>query len=277
MEYANHLKEYAPAWSASQVDEEVARIRKAAEARNHNTEVYKFCYSAIDLTTLSCNDSVKSVTEFARKAAEFYQKYPHIPNVASICIYPSFVETVGLAVDGTPMKITSVGGGFPAAQTFLEVKALEVAMAVENGADEVDKNFNGIKGGGAALLWEKIVATNSNQIVWIVDESKVVDTIGKFPLPVEVIPFGAGQVIKKFEARGYKPVLRLDADGKEVRTDENNFVVDLHLERIDHPQELAEDLINTVGVVEHGLFLNMVDKVIVGDPNGPRVMTNANK
>ena len=135
----------------------------------------------------------------------------------------------------------------------------------------------GIKGGGAALLWEKIVATNSNQIVWIVDESKVVDTIGKFPLPVEVIPFGAGQVIKKFEARGYKPVLRLDADGKEVRTDENNFVVDLHLERIDHPQELAEDLINTVGVVEHGLFLNMVDKVIVGDPNGPRVMDNPNK
>lgn len=68
-----------------------------------------------------------------------------------------------------------------------------------------------------------------------------------------------------------------NAGGKEVRTDENNFVVDLHLERIDHPQELAEDLINTVGVVEHGLFLNMVDKVIVGDPNGPRVMTNANK
>ena len=139
--------------------------------------------------------------------------------------------------------------------------------------DDVDH----IKGGGAALLWEKIVATNSNKIVWIVDESKVVDTIGKFPLPVEVIPFGAGHVIKQFEAKNYKPVLRLDADGKEVRTDENNFVVDLHLERIDHPQDLAEDLINTVGVVEHGLFLNMVDKVIVGDPNGPRVMTNGNK
>ena len=142
MEYANHLNEYAPAWSAEQVDTEVARIRQVARARNHNTEVYKFCYSAIDITTLSCNDSVKSVTEFARKAAEFYQKYPHIPNVASICIYPSFVETVGLAVDGTPMKITSVAGGFPAAQTFLEVKALEVAMAVENGADEVDIVLN---------------------------------------------------------------------------------------------------------------------------------------
>ena len=141
-----------------------------------------------------------------------------------------------------------------------------------DGADEVDKDFNGIKGGGAALLWEKIVATNSNKIVWIVDESN-----GKFPLPVEVIPFGAGQVVKKFEAKGYKPVLRLDADGKEVRTDENNFVVDLHLERIDHPTELAEDLINTVGVVEHGLFLNMVDTVIVGNPDGPRILTNSNK
>ena len=161
MEYANHLKEYAPAWSASQVDEEVARIRKAAEARNHNTEVYKFCYSAIDLTTLSCNDSVKSVTEFARKAAEFYQKYPHIPNVASICIYPSFVETVGLAVDGTPMKITSVGGGFPAAQTFLEVKALEVAMAVENGADEVDIVLNV----GRMLTGEYDEAANEVEVI----------------------------------------------------------------------------------------------------------------
>ncbi|MCH4208951.1 ribose-5-phosphate isomerase RpiA [Bifidobacterium sp.] len=155
-----------------------------------------------------------------------------------------------------------------------EVDHIDVTI---DGADEVDKNFNGIKGGGAALLWEKIVATNSNRIVWIVDESKVVDTIGKFPLPVEVIPFGAGQVVKRFKAKGYKPVLRLDAEGKPVRTDENNYVVDLHLERIDHPQDLAEDLITTVGVVEHGLFLGMVDQVIVGDPNGPRVLTNANK
>ncbi|PLS30720.1 ribose-5-phosphate isomerase A [Bifidobacterium margollesii] len=146
-----------------------------------------------------------------------------------------------------------------------------------DGADEVDKNFNGIKGGGAALLWEKIVAINSNRIVWIVDESKVVDTIGAFPLPVEVIPFGVGHVVSKLEAKGYHPVLRKNADGVEVRTDENNFIVDLHLNRIDHPQDLAEDLINMVGVVEHGLFLNMVDTVIVGDPNGPRVMTNGNK
>ena len=104
---------------------------------------------------------MKSVTEFARKAAEFYQKYPHIPNVASICIYPSFVETVGLAVDGTPMKITSVGGGFPAAQTFLEVKALEVAMAVENGADEVDIVLNV----GRMLTGEYDEAANEVEVI----------------------------------------------------------------------------------------------------------------
>lgn len=146
-----------------------------------------------------------------------------------------------------------------------------------DGADEVDANFNGIKGGGAALLWEKIVATNSEKIVWIVDESKVVDVIGKFPLPVEVIPFGWSHVFKRFEERGYKPVLRLDANGERVRTDENNYVIDLHLDRIDNPEELAQDLINTVGVVEHGLFLNMVNEVIVGNPNGPRVLENPNK
>lgn len=141
MEYANHLNEYAPAQSEAQVAEEVARMKEAARS-NENAEVYKFCYSAIDLTTLSCTDSVASVTEFARKAAEFNERFPHIPNVASICIYPSFVETVGLAVDGTPMRITSVAGGFPASQTFLEVKALEVAMAIENGADEIDIVLN---------------------------------------------------------------------------------------------------------------------------------------
>ena len=141
MEYANQLSKYAAAESEVQVAAEVARIREAA--KNYETiDVYKFCYSAIDLTTLSCNDSVESVTAFAAKTVAFYEKYPHIPNVASICIYPPFVETVGVAVGDTPMRITSVSGGFPSSQTFLEVKMLETAMAVENGADEIDIVIN---------------------------------------------------------------------------------------------------------------------------------------
>lgn len=141
MEYANHLGEYAPAQSEAQIAEIVAKMKEAAKA-NHTKEVYKFCLSAIDLTTLTCNDSVQSVTDFAKRTVTFPEKYPDIPNVASICVYPSFVETVGVAIDGTPMRITSVAGGFPSSQTFLEVKMLEVAMAVENGADEVDIVLN---------------------------------------------------------------------------------------------------------------------------------------
>ena len=141
MEYTNILNQYAPAMSEEQVAQVVAQA-KAAATKNGNVEVYKFCLSAIDLTTLTCNDSVESVTAFAQKTVTFNEAYPEIPNVASICVYPAFVETVGLAVDGTPMRITSVGGGFPASQTFLEVKMLEVAMAVENGADEVDIVLN---------------------------------------------------------------------------------------------------------------------------------------
>ena len=141
MEYLTKLQEYAPAPTVEEVAEKVAAARAAAKA-NETTDVYKFCYSIIDLTTLACTDSVESVTCFARRAAEFYIDYPHIPNVASICVYPPFVETVGLAVDGTPMRITSVSGGFPASQTFLEVKVLETAMAIENGADEIDIVIN---------------------------------------------------------------------------------------------------------------------------------------
>ena len=137
MEYANRLKEYAPAPDKDALAQKVAEIKQAA-LRNMNSEVYKFCHSVIDLTTLSCNDSVESVTRLARKAVDFYKDYPNIPNVASICIYPPFVETVGVAVDGTPMRITSVAGGFPSSQTFIEVKMLEVAMAAENGADEIE-------------------------------------------------------------------------------------------------------------------------------------------
>ena len=141
MEYSNILSNYAAAPTVEQVAEQVAAAR-AAQSKNENVDVYKFCLSAVDLTTLTCNDSVESVTDFAKRTVTFNEHYPEIPNVASICVYPSFVETVGVAVDGTAMRITSVAGGFPASQTFLEVKMLEVAMAVENGADEVDIVLN---------------------------------------------------------------------------------------------------------------------------------------
>ena len=141
MEYATLLNDYEPAASAEQVKQQAATLSQKAKD-NQNVEVYKFCLSAIDLTTLSCCDSEQSVSEFASRAAEFGVDYPHLQNVASICVYPPFVETVGLAIDATPLRITSVVGGFPSSQTFLEVKMLETAMAIENGADEVDMVIN---------------------------------------------------------------------------------------------------------------------------------------
>jgi deoxyribose-phosphate aldolase len=141
MEYANHLNEYAAAPTAEEVAQAVDAAQKGVEA-NMNPEVWKSCLAAIDLTSLSCNDNEESIRAFARRAAEFGPRYPHLNNVASICVYPPFVETVGLEIDATPLRITSVAGGFPSSQTFLEVKMLEVAMAIENGADEVDVVLN---------------------------------------------------------------------------------------------------------------------------------------
>lgn len=141
MEYAGKLKEYDLTLTSEQVDALVAKARAAA-GRNENAEVYKLCYSCIDLTSLNTTDSVEGIAEFTRKTVAFESQFPGVPNVASICVYPNFVETVGLGIGDSGIRITSVAGGFPSSQTFLEVKMLEIAMAVENGADEIDIVMN---------------------------------------------------------------------------------------------------------------------------------------
>ncbi len=135
------LEKYAPAIGEKEVEAVVAKA-KSDSIGNRTGEVYKLCYSAIDLTSLTESDSAGSITAFVKKAVDLELKFPGIPNVATICVFPPFVDTVGLGVDGTGIGVTSVAGGFPAAQTFLEVKMLEVAMAVESGADEIDVVIN---------------------------------------------------------------------------------------------------------------------------------------
>lgn len=133
-----------------------------------------------------------------------------------------------------------------------------------DGADEISEDFQGIKGGGAALLFEKIVATYSKKCIWIVDESKLVKKLGKFPLPVEVVPYGSQQLVQLFEGKGYAPVLRTTPDGEVLVTDGGHYIIDLHLKEIDDPITLGAYLDQLVGVVEHGLFLQIVSTVIVG-------------
>lgn len=133
-----------------------------------------------------------------------------------------------------------------------------------DGADEISADFQGTKGGGAALLFEKIVATNSKENIWIVDESKMVEHLGAFPLPVEVIPYGSQQLLKLFTEKQLNPTIRQTNEGAPLLTDSGNYIIDLHLEKIDAPSELGSWLDHQVGVVEHGLFLNIATRVIVG-------------
>ncbi|GEP19137.1 ribose-5-phosphate isomerase RpiA [Pediococcus argentinicus] len=182
------------------------------------------------------------------------------------------VKNEGLHIVGVP---TSNRTAEQARSLGITVKSVDEVDHIDltiDGADEISNDFQGIKGGGAAHLFEKIVATNSNKVMWIVDESKMVHKLGKFPLPLEVIPYGSKQVFKKLEKKGLHPEFRMDEQGKHVLTDSENYVIDLHLGEIDHPHELADYLIKEVGIVEQGLFLDMVNTVIVGRQDGPEVL-----
>lgn len=132
-----------------------------------------------------------------------------------------------------------------------------------DGADEVDPCLDGIKGGGGALLFEKIVAAASEKVIWVIDSGKQVKRLGKFPLPVEVVQFGLVHLMQNFEKMNYKPVLRLK-NGKPYLTDSGNFIIDIHLGKIDNAAELNNEIKLMTGVVETGLFLNVADIVITG-------------
>ncbi|MCH4170425.1 MAG: ribose-5-phosphate isomerase RpiA [Lactobacillus sp.] len=138
-----------------------------------------------------------------------------------------------------------------------------------DGAGEIDKHFQGIKDGGAAHEYEKMVAISSKKNFWIVDDSKLVDTLGhNIPLPVEVVPYGSTKVFKRLENEGLNPKFRMVDKDNYYLTHEHNYVIDLHLQSIVHPHHLAEWLAHQVGVLEHGLFLDIVDEVFVGTDKG---------
>lgn len=150
-------------------------------------------------------------------------------------------------------------------RTLDEINHIDVLV---DGADEATMDFNGIKGGGGALLYEKIVAQNSRKIIWILGEDKIVEDLGAFPLPVEVVQFGSWKLFKTFDRAGMKPAFRKSGPDSLFITDSDNYIIDLHLEHIQNPQQIAFELNNMVGVVDHGLFLNYADILLVGKEDG---------
>ena len=138
-----------------------------------------------------------------------------------------------------------------------------------DGADQVDPAFNLIKGGGGALLKEKIVAASAKQFIVVVDHTKRVSVLGgSFPLPIEVIPFGWGSTAREIEALTQSRVVLRERNGVPFTTEAGNMIVDVHLARIDQPRNLEIALNQIPGIVETGLFVGRTDLLIVGTANG---------
>lgn len=157
-------------------------------------------------------------------------------------------------------KILAESEGIPLID-FSETMFIDLTI---DGADEIDANLNMIKGGGAALLREKIVASASREEIIIVSVSKLVQQLGAFPLPVEVIPFGWQVVFNQLESLQGNPELRLK-QGQPSVTDQGNFIVDCHFRKIENPEQLEQHLNMIPGVVENGLFINLCTRMIMAD------------
>lgn len=148
--------------------------------------------------------------------------------------------------------------------SFSEIEEIDITI---DGADEVNHDFCLIKGGGGALLREKIVAASTKEFIVVVDESKLVKFLGKFPLPIEIVKFGFEVTIKKLRMLGCEPILR-KSDNKVFVTDNGNYIVDCNFINIEDPENLHNQINLIPGVVDNGLFVEMTKKVIVGYQNG---------
>lgn len=179
------------------------------------------------------------------------------------------VREDGLNVRGIPTSVATAKlakeQGIPLTD-FSEVTKLDLTI---DGADEVDPDLNLIKGGGGALLREKIIAFNSERMIVVVDEAKVVEHLGTtFPLPVEIVPFAWEVTLRRFQSFNCNVELRRNDDGTPYVTDNGNYIFTCKFEIIATP-ELTERFIDTIpGVVECGLFVNMCDTAVVGTKDG---------
>ncbi len=199
------------------------------------------------------------------------------------------VKCLGERVRDEGLKITAVPTSTRTAELArdigITITSLDDARWLDltiDGADEYDPELNLIKGGGGALLQEKIVATASDRMIVIADATKKVDTLGAFPLPVEVIGFGMKttqmlieEMLDGLDVMGNTAKPRMDGDTLYV-TDEGNHILDLHLGRIGNARQLALILNQIPGVVENGLFIDICDVIVTGHGDGKVEMHDIN-
>jgi len=192
-----------------------------------------------------------------------------------------FVQCLGEMVREEGLKVTCVATSNEtaslASEVGIETVSLDEAKWLDltvDGTDEFDESLTLVKGGGGALLREKIVATASERMIVIADASKQVANLGKFPLPLEVIPFGLPvtrqlieEMLTSLDVLGRQVSLRMEGD-RPFLTDEGNHILDLHLKHIGNPRQLGFVLNQIPGVVENGLFVDICDTVIIGHGDG---------
>ena len=184
------------------------------------------------------------------------------------------VREDGLHITGVP---TSARTAELAREVGIRITTLDEAKWLDvtiDGADEFDGELNLIKGGGGALLQEKIVATASDQMIVIADKTKQVETLGAFPLPVEVVPFGwqttkalLEETLSSLDVLGDSSTLRMNNEAPFL-TDEGNYILDLHLGRIGNARQFGIVINQIPGVVENGLFIDICDVVVIGHGDG---------
>jgi ribose 5-phosphate isomerase A len=222
------------------------------------------------MATNPTNDQEK---EAAARAGLRYVKDGQVVGLGTGSTAAYFIKLLGeqvkngLRVRGIPTSVRSKelaeSLGIPLT-TLDECQEIDVTV---DGADEVDPKLRLIKGGGGALLREKIVASATRQQVIVADASKQVQHLGKFPLPVEVIKFAQALVAKRIAALGADVQLRSGPDGKPYLTDENNHILDCRFGEISDPEQLACELSAMPGVVEHGLFIGMASVALFAQGN----------
>jgi ribose 5-phosphate isomerase A len=187
-----------------------------------------------------------------------------------------FIKALGERVKNEGLKFRCVASSDASASlgrslgmevvTLNELPELDLYI---DGADEVAPGLALIKGGGAALLREKIVASAAKKFVCVVDSTKLVEKLGKFPLPVEVVKMALPLVERRLADLGLNPKLRVLKDGSgPLLTDEQNYILDCHCDVIENPEETAAEIRSIVGVVEHGLFLGMASFALVAGEDG---------
>ncbi len=181
----------------------------------------------------------------------------------------------GLKIRGIPTSVQTrdlaVSLNIPLTN-FDEVQQIDITL---DGADEFDPQLNLIKGGGGALLREKVVASASRKVVILADASKRVEELGKFPLPVEVIPFAQALIAKKIADLGAVVKVRMAKDGCVFVTDEGHHILDCGFGQINDPSALARRLSDMPGVVEHGLFIGVADVVLLANGDSVQELRKA--